>query len=101
MNAIHNARVQLLGTAFNNLGVASIVPGIFAPTVNGTIGDPLHISAWLAFGGSLMALAQLVLETAMSLQTYWLVVPLVGTALTWIGIGALLLTRKRTPHRAE
>ena len=28
MHAIHNARVQLLGTASNNLGVAAIVAGL-------------------------------------------------------------------------
>ena len=59
---IHNERIKLLATAFNNLGVAAIVAGIFAPTVNGTVGDPLHITAWLAYGASFVAIAQLVLE---------------------------------------
>jgi hypothetical protein len=57
----HNDRVRLFATALNNLGVAAMGAGILVPTVNGTVGDPLHIVAWLVFGASLHALAQLVL----------------------------------------
>jgi hypothetical protein len=42
-----NARITLLATALNNLGVAAIVAGIVAPMVNGTVGDPAPIcSRW-------------------------------------------------------
>jgi hypothetical protein len=37
----------------------------------------------------------------MSFETYWLIVPLVATVLAWIGIAALLLTRKHWPEPAE
>ena len=55
---IHNAHVQLFATALNNLGVGAIIAGFVAPVVNGTVGDPTHIAAWLAFGADLIALAQ-------------------------------------------
>jgi hypothetical protein len=42
----------------NNLGVGMIIAGIAVPMVNGTVGDAAHISAWLVFGGDLIALAQ-------------------------------------------
>jgi hypothetical protein len=61
MNAIHNARVALLATALNNLGVGSILAGIIAPTVNGTIGDFVHVSTWIILGADLIAMAQAVL----------------------------------------
>jgi hypothetical protein len=59
--AIHNARVQMFATALNNLGVASIVAGVVAPMVNGTLGDFAHVAAWIVVGGELMAAAQLLL----------------------------------------
>jgi len=55
--AVHNARVQMLATALNNLGVASIVAGV----VNGTLGDFAHVAAWIVVGGELIATAQLLL----------------------------------------
>lgn len=58
MHTVHNARVQLLATALNNLGVATIIAGLVAPMVNGTIGDPAHIGAWFVLGADLIALAQ-------------------------------------------
>lgn len=61
MHAVHNARVQLLATALNNLGVAAIVAGVVAPAVAGATGDAAHISAWLAFGADVIALAQVLL----------------------------------------
>jgi hypothetical protein len=42
----HNDRVRLLATALNNLGVAIIITGIVAPTINGTVG-------YLGNGGAL------------------------------------------------
>jgi hypothetical protein len=61
MHAIHNARIQLLATALNNLGVGAAIAGIVAPLVNGTVGDLAHIGAWLALGADLVAMAQVVL----------------------------------------
>jgi methylmalonyl-CoA mutase cobalamin-binding subunit len=61
MHAIHNARIQLLATAFNNHGVGAILAGVVVPTMNGTVGDIAHISAWLALGADVMALAQIML----------------------------------------
>jgi hypothetical protein len=55
---LHNERVKLFAAALNNLGVASVVAGIVAPMVNGTVGDAAHIGAWLAFGADLIVLAQ-------------------------------------------
>jgi hypothetical protein len=62
-NTVYNARVQLLATALNNLGVAVIVAGIIAPMVNGTLSDFLHIAPWVIFGVDLAALAQIILGT--------------------------------------
>jgi len=61
VHTIHNARVQLLATARNNLGVGAAIAGIVAPLVNGTVGDLAHIGAWFALGADLMAMAQIVL----------------------------------------
>jgi len=61
MHTVHNARIQLLATGLNNLGVAAIVAGIIAPTVNGTIGNFTHIGLWVIFGAELAAMAQIVL----------------------------------------
>jgi len=61
VHTIHNARVQLLATALNNLGVGAAIAGIVAPLVNGTVGDLAHIGAWFALGADLMAMAQIVL----------------------------------------
>jgi hypothetical protein len=36
MHAIHNARVQLLASALNNLGVRAIIAGIVAPGCSGS-----------------------------------------------------------------
>jgi hypothetical protein len=61
VHATHNARVQLLSTALNNLGVGAILAGIIAPSINGRIGDIAHIVAWLVVGADLIALAQALL----------------------------------------
>lgn len=61
MPTVHNARVQLLATALNNLGVAAVVAGVVAPAVNGNFRSFAHIAVWFVFGiGSLVA-GQLVL----------------------------------------
>jgi hypothetical protein len=61
VHTVHNARVQLLATALNNLGVGSIMAGIVAPVVAGTVGDFVHITTWVILGADLIALAQMVL----------------------------------------
>lgn len=61
MHTIHNARIQLLATGLNNLGVGCVLAGIVAPLVNGAVGDLAHIGAWLALGIDLVALAQVIL----------------------------------------
>jgi len=61
VHTIHNARITLLATALNNLGVGAIIAGIVAPMVNGTVGDLAHIAPWLIFGADLLWLAQVVL----------------------------------------
>jgi hypothetical protein len=103
MSLIHNERVKLLATALNNLGVGAIVAGIVAPTVNGTVGGAAHILAWVVFGTDLIVLAASVArETShgMSLQTYWLLVPLIGIGLSGIAWGWLFLTRHPAKHHA-
>jgi hypothetical protein len=61
MHTVHNARITLLATALNNLGVGSIMAGIVAPVVNGTVGDFVHITTWVMLGADLIAMAQVLL----------------------------------------
>lgn len=65
MKTVHNARVQLLATALNNLGVASFIAGVLAPTVAGTTGDVVHVGLWIILGADLIAMAQTVLGRLM------------------------------------
>jgi hypothetical protein len=51
--SIHNARIQLLATALNNLALAVIVAGFVAPAVTGQLqggGRVLVALAWTGFG---------------------------------------------------
>jgi hypothetical protein len=64
MHAIHNARIQLLATALNNVGVAFIVLGFVGPAVTGQLHGGWHALvtiAWIGFGVGLCLCAQLVL----------------------------------------
>lgn len=61
MHTIHNARIQLLATALNTLGVGATMAGIVASLVNGTVGDFAHIGAWFVLGADLVAMAQVML----------------------------------------
>jgi hypothetical protein len=61
MHTVHNARIQLLATALNNLGVGAILAGIVAPIVNGVAGGALHFGAWCAGGVMFLVTAQFVL----------------------------------------
>jgi hypothetical protein len=61
MHTVHNARIQLLATAVNNLGVGAAMAGIVAPLVSGSVGDLAHLGAWFALGADLVALALVIL----------------------------------------
>jgi hypothetical protein len=61
MHTVHNARITLLATALNNLGVGAIIAGIVAPMVNGAVADLAHIAPWLILGADLIWLAQVTL----------------------------------------
>jgi hypothetical protein len=61
MHTVHNARITLLATALNNLGVGSIIAGIVAPAINGTVGDLVHVATWVTLGADLIAMAQVLL----------------------------------------
>lgn len=64
MHAIHNARIQLLATALNNVALAVVVAGFVAPLVTGQLHSPGHALVTLAWIGTGVALhfgAQLVL----------------------------------------
>ena len=64
MHTVHNARIQLLATAFNNLALAVVVAGFIAPAVSGQLpgGKALVVTlAWIALGIVLHLGGQLVL----------------------------------------
>jgi hypothetical protein len=61
MHTIHNARIQLLATALNNLGVAAIAAGIVAPLVKGEINGLASVVIWLVIGLDFIGLAQVIL----------------------------------------
>ncbi len=64
MNTVLNARVQLLATMLNNVGLAFIVAGFVAPAVGGQLlsGSRLLVTlAWIGFGVGLHICAQLAL----------------------------------------
>lgn len=71
MNLIHNERVKLLATTLNNLGIASVVTGVVAPTAGFVYGigswtQPIRLAgailAWLVAGVGLHLIAQPVLR---------------------------------------
>jgi hypothetical protein len=59
MHQIHNARIQLLATALNNLGVGSLLAGIVVPWVNGSLSG--GVAGWYVFGVLCAVTAQVVL----------------------------------------
>jgi uncharacterized membrane protein len=64
MHAIHNARVQLLATALNNIALAFVVAGFVAPVVTRQLQSAnaaLVTLAWIALGAALHIVAQLAL----------------------------------------
>ena len=53
MHTVHNARIQLLATAFNNLALAVVIASLIAPAVSRQLpgGQQLVVTgAWVAFG---------------------------------------------------
>lgn len=64
MHAMHNARMQLLATALNNLGVGAILAGVVVPTVNASTpaANAVHLVRWIVAGVNLLALAQFCLR---------------------------------------
>jgi hypothetical protein len=68
-----NARVTLLATGLNNLGIGSLIDfrlnahmdetglGIVGPTVSGHGADLAHTAAWITLGADLVAAAQALL----------------------------------------
>jgi hypothetical protein len=61
MHAVHNARIQLLATACNNLALAVIVAGLVAPAVSGQLHGSRSIVmlAWARSELSYLSLASL------------------------------------------
>jgi hypothetical protein len=58
MHAVYNARITLLATAFNNIGVGAIIAGVIGPAVSGHATDIGHLAAWFAFSADVIAFAQ-------------------------------------------
>ncbi len=61
MHTVHNARVQLLATAFNNIGIGAVLAGIVAPMVRGDINPTESFVVWLLIGLDFMWLAYILL----------------------------------------
>jgi hypothetical protein len=64
MHTVHNARIQLLATACNNLGLAVIVATLIAPAIGGQFLGNRSIFvmlAWASLGITLHLAGQLVL----------------------------------------
>jgi len=59
--SIYNARISLLATALNNIGVGSIIAGIAAPLVKGEINGLMSVGIWLVIGIDFIGQAQLLL----------------------------------------
>jgi hypothetical protein len=61
MHTIHNARITLLATLMNNLGLAIIVAGVVAPLAHSEINGLGSVVIWTAIGLDFIGLAQVVL----------------------------------------
>jgi hypothetical protein len=64
MHAVHNARVQSLTTALNNIALAFVVAGFVAPLVTHqlqSVSAAVVTLAWIALGAALHIIAQLAL----------------------------------------
>jgi hypothetical protein len=89
MHATHNEQAKLFAAALNNLGVGAIITAIVAPTVTGRVhGGMAYIRMLPNRSGATDALE----VPQMSLETYWLMVPLVGIGLCAVAAVAMWLT---------
>jgi hypothetical protein len=66
MHTIHNARITLLATAFNNLAIAVIAAAFIVPAVTGTFATAtiwaiIKTTVWLLCGFALHGSGQIVL----------------------------------------
>jgi hypothetical protein len=61
MNTVHNARITLLATAFNNIGVGAILAGMVAPMVRGEVNAVASVVIWLVIGLDFLWLASVTL----------------------------------------
>lgn len=64
MSTVHNARITLLATAFNNLALAVVVAGFIAPAATGQLHagwQTLTTATWIGLGTALHASGQFVL----------------------------------------
>jgi hypothetical protein len=59
MHTIHNARISLMATACNNLGVAAIVIGVVAPLVRDGINAATCFVVWSILGLDFLWLANI------------------------------------------
>ena len=61
MHAVHNARIQLLATALNNLAVGTMLVGVITPLVHGEIRGLPFVPIWFVLSLVVGGLAQRVL----------------------------------------
>jgi hypothetical protein len=62
MHVVHNARIQLIATAGNNIAVAAFVASLIVPGITGRLPDGSRLVvtfSWLGFGYSQLALGRL------------------------------------------
>ena len=87
MSMIHNERTKLLATALNNVGVATLITGVVAPTVATLYGATNVGGDRLWFGWNRPTLGGAVnyreAQAMTDIQVYMLIAPLV-----LLGIGA-------------
>jgi hypothetical protein len=58
---VHNARITLLATTLNNVGVGAVIAGIVVPMVRGEINGLESIVTWMLVGIQFIAAAQVAL----------------------------------------
>ena len=100
MHTVHNARINLLATALNNVALAFIVAGFVAPAVTEQLptgGRALVTVAWIGLGvGIHLCAATGAREPAPTVTwdqvVIWLIVP--ATVAIVIGGGGVWLSRR-------
>jgi hypothetical protein len=99
LNTVYNARITLLATAFNNIGVGEILAGIIAPMVRGDVNAMASVVIWLLIGLD-FSLARKCnpwkVAAVLNLETYWLVIaPALLFGLSAVAWAGLWITRQR------